>query len=699
MDEPQLIYDVVEIFENERYSTSTGTFSKKELPRNIAGWSSRTGINRVAWYELSNDGNGAGAAQTATPGENINTINVYSPRGLDSPPSLTPKSETRRNSLTARSSPYETPPRKRSASAHSFQNEAHAEINTPPKVQAGGTRYPWQWKDEWKVDNLPSMLATSGSGSSADGGEGGGWLYGFDFVDFARSLARGEPLSQDHRLVRTRRWVRTRMRAPSDEKKNDRVLCEGYLGKMARLGQRLGRSSWKVGYFKLWVLNEGLESQTCVVRSYDSKEFQKQKRSFKIHSDSKAEKSTGGRPLSWASPKHAAPGDEGNPQGRFCVVPKPGDRRYIFAADGSNDRDRWIKAISASASLCDAPAASSQSAAQVKLPSKQLPAQLLKDAKLLVPHAVMPGTSAPSLEECTIESMTLSLEERIDCSAKEFFAYFVSEEAIFPMREQHERRKQDEDVKCMPWSNSGLAASSAMKAEMDKLIENTESKYMNVPGTRPGEDNVSSAPTRIMTMKTKTPVGSRTKVSKLQWYFWLGSSPDTHTLVLHTSSTSWDVPYASYFTVEDRFVVRSVPEDPSKCILRVYLEVHFSRSTIIRSMINKNARKAATAAYREWYEMAAEALAQERAHQKTETPVEKGSVPEAAEQQEDEDVAAPPQLQQLTKSSAVAAQGYNIHDLFMAITLLLHVLIVWILLGIRRALVSTNGCPEGGFHL
>ncbi|KAF9613095.1 hypothetical protein IFM89_005574 [Coptis chinensis] len=82
-------------------------------------------------------------------------------------------------------------------------------------------------------------------------------------------------------------------------------------------------------------------------------------------------------------------------------------------------------------------------------------------------------------------------------------------------------------------------------------------------------------------------------------------------LVIETSQEIGDVPYADYFLVEGRWVVqKDVIETNKCCILRVYVNVAFSKKTIWKGKIEQSTIEECREAYSAWLDNAHEFLKQ-----------------------------------------------------------------------------------------
>ena len=465
--------------------------------------------------------------------------------------------------------------------------------------------------------------------------DGDGWLYAADFAEFSRSLSKGKLPGKHSQIpeARARRWVRTRIRSKQDDLSDrERVLHEGYLGKVARTGQHIGRSHWSLRYIVLSAIGEGTADLECVMRAYDSKDRMKLVAKYTIGrratvcaADSLG--SGSGTPLGDKNGPEDAAGAKSN---RFLLKRDFLRRTITFSADSSKDKELWIHSIETARDMMSLqlPKTPRQMRSRSRSADAVIYAPIKIDASLKVdPPIAAWGSDVPfpSIDaDCVAEGMKQCLEREFPCSVKMFYELFISDAAIFRAQDQHERRRQDSNVKCMEWVPSPREDDldkdgDSLRREMHELIQTTPEEYYFIP--RPGTESYRAAagshawpdsqgpspPTRLMTLQTKTPVGGTTKVSKLQWYYWFPSQGGG-TLIFHTSSTSWDVPYGSYFTVEDRFVVEPSSGSEDRCRLRVFLQVKFTRSTILKGMITKNARKLSQIAYREWCDMAMEAM-------------------------------------------------------------------------------------------
>eukprot|EP00357_Protocruzia_adherens_P017642 CAMPEP_0115014802 /NCGR_PEP_ID=MMETSP0216-20121206/26323_1 /TAXON_ID=223996 /ORGANISM="Protocruzia adherens, Strain Boccale" /LENGTH=438 /DNA_ID=CAMNT_0002384667 /DNA_START=1 /DNA_END=1317 /DNA_ORIENTATION=- len=87
-----------------------------------------------------------------------------------------------------------------------------------------------------------------------------------------------------------------------------------------------------------------------------------------------------------------------------------------------------------------------------------------------------------------------------------------------------------------------------------------------------------------------------TRVHKIQTY-----ERSEKRLVLNGCSNSLDVPYGSYFQVEDRWEVLAIPDRPEHCLLTISYYVNFLKNTFLRSKIESSTMSECTKDCENWY--------------------------------------------------------------------------------------------------
>ncbi|KEH17844.1 protein VASCULAR ASSOCIATED DEATH 1, chloroplastic isoform X1 [Medicago truncatula] len=172
----------------------------------------------------------------------------------------------------------------------------------------------------------------------------------------------------------------------------------------------------------------------------------------------------------------------------------------------------------------------------------------------------------------TPEAYTCVAESIFPIKVEDFFWYFFSDDAI-NFLESYRKRCGDKDFKCASWH------------PQEKFGYARELSFQH--------------PIKIY-LGAKS--GGCHEVQKYRVY------RNSH-LVIQTSQEVSDVPYADYFLVEGLWnVERDKDESKERCILRVYVNVAFSKKTIFRGKIVQSTIDECKDAYALWINMAHEFL-------------------------------------------------------------------------------------------
>ncbi|KAF7845042.1 protein VASCULAR ASSOCIATED DEATH 1, chloroplastic isoform X1 [Senna tora] len=170
------------------------------------------------------------------------------------------------------------------------------------------------------------------------------------------------------------------------------------------------------------------------------------------------------------------------------------------------------------------------------------------------------------------EDFTNVAEAKFLIQVEDFFRYFFSDDAVSFLESFH-KRCGDKDLKCTSWNpreDFGYAR--------EKSFQHPIKLYLGAK------------------------FGGCHEVQTLRIY------KNSH-LVLETSQEVSDVPYADYFRVEGRWdVQRDIIESKECCILRVYVNVAFSKKTIWKGKIVQSTIEECREAYATYISMVHELL-------------------------------------------------------------------------------------------
>ncbi|XP_058743315.1 protein VASCULAR ASSOCIATED DEATH 1, chloroplastic isoform X3 [Vicia villosa] len=174
----------------------------------------------------------------------------------------------------------------------------------------------------------------------------------------------------------------------------------------------------------------------------------------------------------------------------------------------------------------------------------------------------------------TPEAYTCVAESIFPIKVEDFFRYFFSDDAV-NFLESFRQRCGDKDFKCASWHPQEKFGYSR-----DLSFQHPIKIYLGAK------------------------LGGCHEVQKYRVY------RNSH-LVIQTSQEVSDVPYADYFQVEGLWSVeRDKVESKERCILRIYVNVAFSKKTIWRGKIVQSTVDECRDAYATWMNMAHEFLKQ-----------------------------------------------------------------------------------------
>ena len=194
--------------------------------------------------------------------------------------------------------------------------------------------------------------------------------------------------------------------------------------------------------------------------------------------------------------------------------------------------------------------------------------QDLVDGGATSPPIDLPWTSQTFLESKSFEKIH---SDTLPCSLDEYFQRFMSDtSAFFTM---HHDAKGNWDVDLGPWTPDvrfGHVRKQIFKTELEKC-----------PGV------------------------SSTAVEEYQAYV----RETDRRIVYEMKTFTLDVPYATYFSIEKKYTIEAM--DESNCRIDVELNVLFSKSTVFKSRIESNTKKAVRVVTKELHELAQQHLVNE----------------------------------------------------------------------------------------
>ncbi|KAK4269944.1 hypothetical protein QN277_023036 [Acacia crassicarpa] len=173
-------------------------------------------------------------------------------------------------------------------------------------------------------------------------------------------------------------------------------------------------------------------------------------------------------------------------------------------------------------------------------------------------------------------------ESKFPIKVEDFFRYFLSDEAA-NFNESFHKRCGDKDFKCTSWHSQEVGYTR------EQSFQHPIKVYFGAK------------------------FGGCHEVQTLRIY------ENSH-LVLETSQEVTGVPYADYFRVEGRWdVERDNSESKECCILRIYVNLAFSKSTIFKGKIVQSTIDECRDAYATWINMAHELLKQKKLEKQEES--------------------------------------------------------------------------------
>ncbi|XP_028808765.1 protein VASCULAR ASSOCIATED DEATH 1, chloroplastic isoform X2 [Neltuma alba] len=173
----------------------------------------------------------------------------------------------------------------------------------------------------------------------------------------------------------------------------------------------------------------------------------------------------------------------------------------------------------------------------------------------------------------TPEVYTNVAESKFPITVEDFFRYFLSDDAV-NFHESFHKRCGDKDLKCTSWHSQEVGYTR------EKSFQHPIKIYLGAK------------------------FGGCHEVQTLRIY------KNSH-MVLETSQEVSGVPYADYFRVEGRWDVEGDNSELKECcVLRVYVNVAFSKNTIWKGKIVQSTIEECREAYATWINMAHELLKQ-----------------------------------------------------------------------------------------
>ncbi|KAJ7961911.1 GRAM domain family protein, putative isoform 1 [Quillaja saponaria] len=193
------------------------------------------------------------------------------------------------------------------------------------------------------------------------------------------------------------------------------------------------------------------------------------------------------------------------------------------------------------------------------------------------------------------EFYTSVAESRFSIRVEDFFRYFFSDDDV-NFNESYHKRCGDKDFKCTTWHPH------------EKFGYAREVSFNH--------------PIKIY---LGAKLGGCQEVQKFRVY------RNSH-LVIETSQEVSDVPYADYFRVEGLWdIQRDTDESKECCILRIYVNVAFSKKTIWKGKIVQSTVEECRDAYAIWIGMAHELLKKQKSQEKQEGAVTSACVVQKGE--------------------------------------------------------------------
>ncbi|KAI5647504.1 hypothetical protein M9H77_33509 [Catharanthus roseus] len=178
-------------------------------------------------------------------------------------------------------------------------------------------------------------------------------------------------------------------------------------------------------------------------------------------------------------------------------------------------------------------------------------------------------SDAPGVPEC----YTKVAESKFPVKVDEFFHIFFSDDAA-GFQDSFHRKCGDKDFRCSKWRTH-----EKFGYTRDVSFQHPIKLYLGAK------------------------FGSCNEVQKYRVY------RNSH-LVIETSQEITDVPYGDYFRVEGLWDVEQDGESQRGCVLRVYVNVNFSKKTMFRGKIVQSTVDECRDAYASWIDLAHEVLKQ-----------------------------------------------------------------------------------------
>ncbi|XP_054781442.1 protein VASCULAR ASSOCIATED DEATH 1, chloroplastic-like isoform X2 [Prosopis cineraria] len=200
------------------------------------------------------------------------------------------------------------------------------------------------------------------------------------------------------------------------------------------------------------------------------------------------------------------------------------------------------------------------------------------------------------------EAYTNVAESKFPIKVEDFFRYFLSDDAV-NFHELFHERCGDKDLKCTSWQSQEVGYTR------EKSFQHPIKLYLGAK------------------------FGGCHEVQTLRIY------KNSH-VVLETSQEVSGVPYADYFRVEGWWdVQKDNNESKECCVLRVYVDVAFSKNTIWKGKIVQSTIEECREAYATWINMAHELLKQKNLEKQEESAPTAGGAQTSAVNLDSEQIA------------------------------------------------------------
>ncbi|XVE76848.1 hypothetical protein DITRI_Ditri13aG0013100 [Diplodiscus trichospermus] len=323
-------------------------------------------------------------------------------------------------------------------------------------------------------------------------------------------------------------------------------------------------------------------------RKYFFASFLSRDEAFKIINDGWVQQGNGAKEI---TEQQESMSDSGSPENGFVAIEKVNSSKVLINNMESTDRNEDIPTSSDSKVL-----STSENEAEVG------------------PETVINTGSSASADSCSLkpekcdapkvpECFTKVAESKFPIKVDEFFNLYFSDNAVNFIESFH-GRCGDKEFRCSSW------------CPHDKFGHVRDVSFQH--------------PIKIY---FGAKFGSCQETQKFRIY------KNSH-LVIETSQEINDVPYGDYFRVECLWDVESDGNGSQEgCILRVYLNVAFSKKTVWKGKIVQSTLEECREAYATWMEMAHELLKQNMENQGGADPSGRSSI-ENGELQTEREVAA-----------------------------------------------------------